>query len=78
MSQLYDLRVLIENKIKADGLEALKVKGQIALITGRTLALSTPNTSDEPDAVAKPKKAAKDILNISVWGAPDEMELDSN
>ncbi|MGB9430755.1 MAG: hypothetical protein WBQ89_00810 [Candidatus Acidiferrum sp.] len=47
------------------GLDALKVKGQIALISGRMLASITPNTSDEPDAVAKLKKAAKDVLNIS-------------
>ena len=31
MSQLYDLKVLIENKIKADGLDAMDVMGKVGL-----------------------------------------------
>ena len=65
MSQLYDLRVLIENKIKADGLDAMEIKGKIGLRSGRMLAFVTSTTVDDPEAVAKLKQAVKDVLNIS-------------
>ena len=66
MSKLYDLKVLIENKIKADGLDAMSVKGKIGLRSGRTLALINPTTPDDPNAVAKLRQAAKEVLNIDV------------
>ncbi len=65
MSKLYDLKVLIENKIKADGLDAVAVKGKIGLRSGRMLAFISPDTPDEPDAVAKLRQAAKEVLNIN-------------
>ena len=65
MSQLYDLKMLIENKIKADGLDAMDVKGKIGLRSGRMLAFITPTTADDPEAVAKLKQAVKDVLHIS-------------
>ncbi len=64
MSQLYDLRLLIESKIKADGLDAMKVKGQIGLRSGRVLALISPSTPDDPTAVSKLKQAVKEVLQI--------------
>jgi hypothetical protein len=65
VSQLYELRVLIENKIKADGLDAMKVKGQIGLRSRRILALISPSTPDDPAAVCKLRQAAKEVLNIN-------------
>jgi hypothetical protein len=65
VSQLYDLRMLIETKIKADGLDAMEVKGKIGLRSGRMLAFITPTTEDDPAAVAKLRQAVKDVLNIS-------------
>jgi hypothetical protein len=65
VSQLYDLKVLIENKIKTDGLDAMDVKGKIGLRSGRMLAFITPGTPDDPEAVAKLRKAVKEVLNIS-------------
>jgi hypothetical protein len=65
VSQLYELRMLIENKIKADGLDPMDVKGKIGLRSGRMLAFITPTTEDDPAAVAKLKQAVKDVLNIS-------------
>ena len=65
MSRLYDLRMLIESKIKADGLDAMDVKGRIGLRSGRMLAFITPTTQDDPDAVAKLRQAIKDVLHIS-------------
>ena len=65
MSQLYDLKILIENKIKSDGLDAMEVKGKIGLRTGKMLAFITPSTPDDPETLAKFRKAAKDVLNIS-------------
>jgi hypothetical protein len=57
--------MLIENKIKADGLDAMDVKGKIGLRSGRMLAFITPTTADEPQAVAKLRQAVKDVLNIN-------------
>jgi hypothetical protein len=65
VSRLYDLRMLIESKIKADGLDAMDVKGRIGLRSGRMLAFITPTTEDDPDAVAKLRQAIKDVLHIS-------------
>ena len=65
MSQLYDLKMLIENKIKADGLDPMDVKGKIGLRSGRMLAFITPTTADDPEAVAKLKQAVKDVLHVS-------------
>ena len=65
MSKLYDLKVLIENKIKADGLDAVAVKGKIGLRSGRMLSFISPDTPDEPAAVAKLRQAAKEVLNIN-------------
>ncbi len=66
MSQLYDLRMAIENKIKTEGLDATEVKGKIGLRSGRILALISANTPDDPVAVAKLKQAVKDVLNINL------------
>lgn len=65
MSQLYDLRLLIETTIKSKGLDAMDVKGKIGLRSGRMLAFITPTTEDDPAAVAKLKQAVKDVLHIS-------------
>ena len=43
MSQFYDLRILIEEKIKASGLDAMDVKGKISLRSGKLLAFITPH-----------------------------------
>lgn len=65
MSQLYDLKVLIEEKIKANGLDAADVKGQIGLKSGKLLAFINASTPDDPATVAKLKQAIKDVLNIN-------------
>ena len=65
MSQLYDLKVLIENKIKADGLDAAAVKGKIGLRSGKMLAFITPSTPDDAETVAKLKLAVKEVLHIN-------------
>ena len=66
MSQLYDLKMLIEEKIKTSGLDAVDAKGKIGLKSGKLLAFITPSTPDEPTAVAKLKQAAKEVLNINL------------
>jgi hypothetical protein len=48
VSQLYDLNVLIENKIKADGLDASEIKGKLGLRSGKLLAFITPTTPGNP------------------------------
>jgi hypothetical protein len=66
VSQLYTLRMLIEDKIKKDGLDGVQVKGQIGLRTGKLLALISPSTPDDPAAIAKLRQAAKDVLKINL------------
>ena len=65
MSQLYDLRILIEANIAAGGLDSAEVRGKIALRAGRLLSFISPNTPDDPAGVAKLKQAIKDVLNIN-------------
>ena len=66
MSVLYDMRGSIEEKIRADGLDEVKVKGEIGLRMGRILSLISPRTVDDPAVVARMRQAAKDVLNISL------------
>lgn len=66
MSQLYDMKLRIEEKIKVDGLDAKEVKGKLSLRSGKLLAFINPATPDEPEAVAKLRQAAKELLNLSL------------
>ena len=65
MSQLYDLKVLIETNITEKGLDSAEVRGKIALKAGRLLSFISPSTPDDPAGVAKLKQAIKDVLNIN-------------
>lgn len=65
MGQLYDLKMKIEEKIKADGLDAMDVKGKIGLKSGKMLAFINAGTPDDPAVLAKLKLAAKEVLNIT-------------
>jgi len=66
VSQIYTIKLRIEEKIKADGLDANEVKGKIGLRTGKLLAFITPSTADDPETIAKMKQAAKEVLGLSL------------
>jgi hypothetical protein len=66
VSQLYELRLRIEKKIKADGLDEVAVKGKIGLRSGKVLAFITASTPDDPVVLEKLKLAAKEILNLNL------------
>jgi hypothetical protein len=66
VSEIYKMRVHIEEHIKAKGLDFQEVRGQIGLRAGKLLAFITPTTADEPAAIVKLKKAAKDVLNLNL------------
>jgi hypothetical protein len=66
VSQLNDLKIRIDEKIKADGLDAAAVKGKIGLRAGKVLAFITANTPDDPETIAKLKRAAKEVLNLNL------------
>jgi len=66
VSQLNDMKLRIEEKIKADGLDAKDVKGKIGLKSGKLLAFISPTTPDDPEIIAKLKQAAKEVLNINL------------
>jgi len=63
---LYNMRVSIEEKIKADRLDLAEVRGKIGLRTGRLMSLLSPATPDDPVVIAKFRQAAKDVLNINL------------
>jgi hypothetical protein len=66
MSQLYDLKLRIEEKIKADGLDGTEMRGKIGLKSGRLLAFISASTPDDPEAIVKLKQAAKDVLSLNL------------
>ena len=66
MSQLHDLKLRIEEKIKADGLDASLYMGKVGLRAGKVLAFVKPDTPGTPEEVAKLKQAAKEILNLNL------------
>jgi hypothetical protein len=66
VSQMYEIKLRIEDKIKADGLDANEVKGKIGLRAGKLLAFITASTPDDPATVAKLKQAAKEVLNLNL------------
>ena len=66
MSQLYDMKLVIEQKIKDDKLDAAEVKGKIGLRSGTVLAFISPTTPDDPAKVAKLKAALKEVLNLNL------------
>jgi len=65
-SQLYAMRQKIEEKIKADRLDAKEVKGKIALISGKLLAFINESTADDPVTVTKMRRAAAEVLRINL------------
>lgn len=66
MSQLNDLKLRIEEKIKADGLDPVAIKGKIGLRSGKVLAFINAATPDDPAAITKLKEAAKEVLNLTL------------
>jgi hypothetical protein len=66
VSQLNDLKIRIEEKIAADGLDPVATRGKIGLKSGRLLSFINATTPDDPAAIAKMKIAIKEVLNINV------------
>jgi len=66
VSQLYEMKLRIEEKIKADKLDANEIKGKIGLRAGKLLAFITADTLDDPATIVKMKQAAKEVLNIAL------------
>jgi len=66
VSQLYDIKLRIEEKIQADKLDANEVKGKIGLRAGKLLAFITADTPDDPATIVKLRQAVKDVLNIAL------------
>jgi hypothetical protein len=66
VSQLYEMRLRVEEAIEAKGLDAMDVKGKLGLKTGMLIALISASTPDHPDKIAKFKSAAKEVLNLAL------------
>lgn len=66
MSELNDMKLKIEAKIHADGLDEKEVKGKIGLKCGKLMAFINASTADDPQTVSKLRLAAKEILNMTL------------
>jgi hypothetical protein len=66
VSQLYDLKLKIEERINSSGADPKDVKGKLGLRSGILLSLINSNTPDNPDTIAKLKQAAKEVLNVTL------------
>ena len=66
MSQLYDMKQRVEEKIKADHLDASQVNGKLGLKTGMLICLINASTPDNPEKIAKFKAAAMEILGLAL------------
>lgn len=66
MGLLVEMRNKIEKAITDKKLDGPAVRGKIALQTGFLLSLVGPATPDDPAKVAKLKKAAADVLQLSL------------
>ena len=66
MSVLNDMKLRIEEKIRADGLDAKEVKGKIGLRSGKLFAFISASTPDDPDTIARLRQAAKEVLNLNL------------
>ena len=66
MSALNDMKLRIEEKIKADGLDAQEMRGKIGLRSGKLLAFISASTPDDPETIAKLRQAAKEVLNLNL------------
>lgn len=65
VSQLYDLKLLVETQIASKGLDPAEIRGKIGLKSGRLLSFISATTPDDAAAVAKLRQAIKDVLNIT-------------
>ncbi|MEI7811341.1 MAG: hypothetical protein WCJ01_02830 [Ignavibacteria bacterium] len=66
MGQLFDLRQKIERIIKQKGLDDIDIKGKIGMKSGVVICFLKPETPDDPNRMARVKKAASEILNTIV------------
>jgi hypothetical protein len=66
VSQLYDMKLRVEEKIKVDHLEAAQVYGKLGLKTGMLMSLINASTPDNPEKIAKFKSAAMEVLGLAL------------
>jgi hypothetical protein len=66
VGKLNDFKLRIEQKIQADRLDPVAIKGKLSLKSGTLLAFINPNTPDNPEAIEKLKRAAKEVLNLAL------------
>jgi len=66
VGQLNEMKRKIEEKIKADGLNASDVKGKLGLRSGKLLAFISDSTPDDPVVIQKLRKAAKEVMNLNL------------
>jgi hypothetical protein len=66
VSLLYEMKMRVAEKIKADGLDSATVRGKIGLRTGMLFSMISANTPDNPESIAKFKIVANELLNLAL------------
>lgn len=66
MGWLYDARQKIEKAIDEKKLDPVKVKGAIGLKAGFLISMISQSTADDPAKADKLKKAAQEVLGLSL------------
>lgn len=66
MGRLFDGVAEIDRVIASRGLDAVRTKGQIGMNAGFFLAIVFPDTPDDPTKIDRLKRAAQDVLGISL------------
>jgi hypothetical protein len=66
MGKLFEYRNVIEDKVKAMGQDAFKVKGKIGLRSGVVIGLIQSSTPDDPEQIRALGAAIREILGVNV------------
>lgn len=66
MGQLHQMKLAIEEQIKARKLDASEVRGKLGLRSGILLALIKENSPDNPQSIHRLKLAAQEVLSLSL------------
>lgn len=66
MGRLYDACQYVIRQIEERGMDPFKSRGAIALQTGFLISAVGPSDPDDSERLAQLRKAAQDVLGISV------------
>jgi len=66
VNELYDLVQRVNAEVDRRGLDAFRVRGEIALKVGYLISLVDEQTPSEPDKVEQLRLVAKEVLGVDL------------